>query len=92
MIITTGGTGLAPRDVTPEATLAVIDKRCGGIETALHVYGLQVSIGLTSNCIVPKHFEISFQITKVWLHHGPLFITSSSLYAPDLWFEPLHDT
>ncbi len=31
IIITTGGTGLAPRDVTPEATLAVLDRRHSGL-------------------------------------------------------------
>ncbi|HET9281112.1 MAG TPA: molybdopterin-binding protein, partial [Candidatus Angelobacter sp.] len=32
LVITTGGTGIAPRDVTPEATLAVIERRIVGIE------------------------------------------------------------
>uniref|UniRef100_F1LG03 molybdopterin molybdotransferase n=1 Tax=Ascaris suum TaxID=6253 RepID=F1LG03_ASCSU len=41
VVITTGGTGFAIRDVTPEATLAIIDRRCGGLETALHMRSLQ---------------------------------------------------
>ncbi|WP_018123412.1 MogA/MoaB family molybdenum cofactor biosynthesis protein [Desulfovibrio oxyclinae] len=35
MIMTTGGTGVAPRDITPEATLAVIEKRLPGYERAM---------------------------------------------------------
>lgn len=35
VVLTTGGTGLAPRDVTPEATLAVLDRAAPGIAEAL---------------------------------------------------------
>ena len=35
VILTTGGTGLAARDVTPEATLAVIEKEVSGIPEAV---------------------------------------------------------
>ena len=38
-VITTGGTGLGPRDVTPEATLEVISRRIPGIEEALRADG-----------------------------------------------------
>jgi molybdenum cofactor synthesis domain-containing protein len=40
VILTTGGTGLAARDVTPEATLAVIERRVPGIEEAMRATGL----------------------------------------------------
>ena len=35
VVLTTGGTGLAPRDVTPEATLDVVDRVAPGIAEAV---------------------------------------------------------
>jgi molybdenum cofactor synthesis domain-containing protein len=41
LIVTTGGTGLAPRDVTPEATLDVIDREIPGIAETMRREGLR---------------------------------------------------
>jgi molybdopterin adenylyltransferase len=41
LILTTGGTGVAPRDVTPDATLAVIQKQVPGMAEAMRAYSLQ---------------------------------------------------
>jgi len=41
LIITTGGTGLAPRDVTPDATLEIIEKQVPGIAEAMRFEGLK---------------------------------------------------
>lgn len=43
IILTTGGTGFAPRDVTPEATKAVIDREAPGISEAIRMKSLAVT-------------------------------------------------
>ncbi|NIR44945.1 MAG: molybdenum cofactor biosynthesis protein, partial [Gemmatimonadetes bacterium] len=39
LIVTTGGTGLGPRDVTPEATRAVMERDAPGIAEAIRADG-----------------------------------------------------
>jgi len=41
LVVTTGGTGLGPRDVTPEATRAVIEREAPGIAEVMRAGGLR---------------------------------------------------
>ena len=43
LIVTTGGTGFAPRDVTPEATIAVCDRLTPGIPEAMRAASMAVT-------------------------------------------------
>jgi molybdenum cofactor synthesis domain-containing protein len=43
VILTTGGTGFAPRDVTPEATQAVVQRPAPGLAEAMRAASLQVT-------------------------------------------------
>ena len=61
LILTTGGTGLARRDVTPEATLSVIDRAVPGIAEAMRALSLRKTpmamlsravAGLRGDCLI----------------------------------------
>ena len=61
LILTTGGTGLAPRDVTPEATLAVVERRVPGMAEAMRAASLKVTpnamlsraeAGVRATCVI----------------------------------------
>jgi molybdopterin adenylyltransferase len=41
LVVTTGGTGIAPRDVTPEATVAVCEKLVEGVAEQMRLRGAQ---------------------------------------------------
>ena len=61
LIVTTGGTGLAPRDVTPEATRDVIDREAPGLAELLRARGRETTptaslsrgvSGLAGGCLI----------------------------------------
>jgi molybdopterin adenylyltransferase len=61
LILTTGGTGFAPRDRTPEATLRVIDREAPGLAEAMRAVGLRSTAhamlsrgiaGLRGRCLI----------------------------------------
>jgi molybdopterin adenylyltransferase len=61
VVLTTGGTGLARRDVTPEATLAIIDKGVPGIAEAMRAKSLEktpmavlsrATAGVRKDCLI----------------------------------------
>lgn len=43
LILTTGGTGFSPRDVTPEATIAVADRLAPGIAEAMRAESMKIT-------------------------------------------------
>lgn len=43
LVLTTGGTGFGPRDTTPDATLAVIQKEAPGIAEAMRMESLRIT-------------------------------------------------
>ena len=61
LVVTTGGTGFAPRDVTPEATADVIERDAPGLAEAIRAQGLRQTplaalsrgrAGLVGSCLV----------------------------------------
>lgn len=85
LIITTGGTGLCPRDVTPEATRDLYEKECPGITTALiraslecspHAALSRLTAGIVGQCLIvnfpgrPRACEECFTCLAGFLGHA----------------------
>jgi molybdenum cofactor synthesis domain-containing protein len=52
LILTTGGTGVAPRDVTPEATMAVLDRLIPGIAQQMRAVSIvSTPMGMLSRAV-----------------------------------------
>ena len=89
LCVTTGGTGFAPRDVTPEATVAVCDKLCPGIPEAMRYESLKVTnramlsrsqAGIRKSTLIinlpgsPKAIRENFSAVLPALGHGLLML------------------
>lgn len=84
VVATTGGTGLGPRDVTPEATLDVIERVIPGMAEAMRMKSLaQTPFAMTSRQVAglchgtliinfpgsPKAVTECFEVVRPVLHH-----------------------
>lgn len=85
LIVTTGGTGFSPRDNTPEATRAVIQKEASGLSEAMRLKTLGKTplamlsrgvCGIRNEALIinlpgsPKGVRESFAVIKPVLHHA----------------------
>jgi molybdopterin adenylyltransferase len=98
VIITTGGTGLAPRDVTPEATRAILDKEVPGIAEAMRAGSLRHTptamlsrgvAGMRAKCLIvnlpgsPKAVKECLEIIRPALTHAiEIMIGQVTEHAP----------
>ena len=93
VILTTGGTGLAPRDVTPEATTAVIERRIPGMAEAMRAASLSITpnamlsraeVGVRKACVIvnlpgsPKGAVECFQVVAPALEHAVALVTGET--------------
>lgn len=90
LILTTGGTGFAKRDVTPEATEEVIEKKVPGISEAIRNYSMGITkramlsravSGIRKETLIinlpgsPKAVRESLEYIITELHHGLEILT-----------------
>lgn len=94
VILTTGGTGFAPRDITPEATLAIVERSAPGLSEAMRLSSLKITphamlsrsaAGIRGRTLIvnlpgsPKAARENLAVIAPVLSHAVALITS----APD---------
>ncbi len=85
LVVTTGGTGFAPRDVTPEATADVVERPTPGLDEAMRAFSTAISphgmlargrSGITGSTLIvnmpgsPKACGECFDVIAPALAHG----------------------
>jgi molybdenum cofactor synthesis domain-containing protein len=103
IILTTGGTGFSPRDVTPEATLGVIDRQTPGLVEAMRQASLKISphamlsraiAGIREKVLIinlpgsPKAAIENFQVIQPVLQHAVDLITEQPSSEAGHTFKP----
>lgn len=93
LILTTGGTGFAKRDITPEATLEIADKIVPGIPEAIRAYSMTITkramlsraaAGIRKSTLIinmpgsPKAVEESLSFIIDSLSHGLEILVGSA--------------
>lgn len=92
LILTTGGTGFSPTDITPEATLDVVQRLTPGIPEAIRYYSMKITplamlsrevAGIRNKTLIvnlpgsPKAVEECFQAIIPALPHGLEVLTGA---------------
>jgi molybdopterin adenylyltransferase len=98
LIVTTGGTGFAPRDRTPEATRAVIEREAPGLAEAMRLQTLKATpmamlsrgvCGIRGKCLIvnlpgsPKAVRECFEVIKPVLLHAINLIAGKTEHQED---------
>jgi molybdenum cofactor synthesis domain-containing protein len=98
LIVTTGGTGFSPRDNTPEATLAVIEREAPGLAEAMRMQTLQKTpmamisrgaCGIRSGGLIinlpgsPKAVRENFAVIAPVLAHAVALLAGNTQHEAD---------